>query len=318
MRGLYRWIFASQILEWDKKLLTTSNGSYSLYDIHENMEWYTTMLKQVGDINGKKVALLVSDVFHLFSLLLAIDRLGGTVVPLNPFFGKIELQNVLSYVNPHIVFTIRKYDRRECFQTVYDWAHSVCEETVIFETEDYQYWSALVIKGDDKRLTEQEACVLDCSYVDGVLQLTTIDMDMMQRLYRRIVSALKLSNKDRMFSMTSVMSGIGISLLLSMVKTQLHLTVAEPRHWQEAMTLMKKTGSNKLLATNCVWKKLKHFTRFDRSLDLKKFESIGLIEHALSTDISSMLGNVVNLHRLFREEMNVGENKVAFTLPRES
>ncbi|GGJ58272.1 acyl-coenzyme A synthetase/AMP-(fatty) acid ligase [Anoxybacillus voinovskiensis] len=313
MRGLYRWMFASEKLNWHKELLTTSNGSYSLYDIHQNIERYTTLLRQVGDISGKKVALLVPDVFHFFSVMLAINRLGGTVVPLNPFFERAELQHVLSRVNPHLVFTIKKYDRRKYFQAVYDWAHSIREETVIFETEDYQYWSTLVIRGDDKRLTEQEACVLNCSYADGILQLVTMDMGMMQRLCEKIVNALKLSSKDRVFSMMPIMSGMGACVLLSMIKMQLHLTVAEPRHWQEAVTFMKQSVSNKLLTTAHIWKKLRQFVRYDKNLDLKKFEFIGLTDRALPAEMSNMSIAIVDLYRIFREEMvNARKTKVSF------
>lgn len=147
MRGLYRWIFESDKVDWNKEILKTAAKSYSLCDIQKSTERYTTLLKQLGDISGKQVALIVPDVFHFLSLLFAINRLGGTVVPINPFFEKEGLKNVLSLVNPHIVFTVRKYDRHKWFKAVYEWAHSIPEETVIFETEDYQHWSALVIKG---------------------------------------------------------------------------------------------------------------------------------------------------------------------------
>ncbi|MBB5325472.1 hypothetical protein HNQ34_002573 [Anoxybacillus tepidamans] len=54
MRGLYRWIFENEKLDRNKKILKTETGSYSLYDIQKSIESYTTLLRQVGDIYGKK------------------------------------------------------------------------------------------------------------------------------------------------------------------------------------------------------------------------------------------------------------------------
>lgn len=276
VRGLYRWIFENEKLDWNKEILKTQTGSYSLSDIQKSIESYTALLRQVGDIYGKKVALLVPNVFSFLSLLLAVNRLGATVVPINPFLEKEELESVLSFVDPHIIFTIQKYDSRKCFKVVYEWAHSIREETVIFETEDYWHWSTLVIKGSPKAVGEYDADIIDCAYDDeGVLKTTMMNIALIKHMDQSLSTVMALSKDDKVFGMAPMMSGLGACLLLTLIKKQLQFVVVESRNWQELISFIKKNPCNKLLTTIPLFNKLKMFAKRDQNLDLEKLEFIG-------------------------------------------
>ncbi|MBB5325471.1 acyl-CoA synthetase (AMP-forming)/AMP-acid ligase II [Anoxybacillus tepidamans] len=233
------------------------------------------------------MALLVPNVFNFLSLLLAVNRLGGTVVPINPFLEKEELKNILSLVDPHIIFAVKKYDRCKCFKAVYEWAHSIREETVIFETEDYCHWSTLVIKGSPKAVGEYDADIIDCAYDDeGVLKTAVMDMALIKHMDESLSTVMALSKDDKVFGLASLMSdGLGACLLLTLLKKQLQFVVVESRNWQEVISFIKKNRCNKLLTTLSLFKKLKVFAKHDQNLDLEKLEFIGFIDRMAQSDL---------------------------------
>lgn len=74
MQNIADWIFLNSNNR-NRTVLSTQSGNYSADNILHEVERYITLLKPYGNLQGKKVGMIVPSIISFISLALAINRL---------------------------------------------------------------------------------------------------------------------------------------------------------------------------------------------------------------------------------------------------
>ncbi|MGP4041834.1 class I adenylate-forming enzyme family protein [Gracilibacillus sp. D59] len=88
-------------------VFSTFTEDITVNDIEQMTQFFMNLIGENTNLAGKRVALLVPNTKSYVSLVIAINQLGGTVVPLSPQFREGDLTAILSSAMPHIIFTIK-------------------------------------------------------------------------------------------------------------------------------------------------------------------------------------------------------------------
>lgn len=295
MGSLYQWIFNSENLDVNKKVLTTQTGDFSLYDIQKGVETYISLLKRIGAIRGKRVALIVPSVPSFLNLLLAVNQLEGIIVPISPFLRKDDLTKILEFIKPHIVFTIKQYNGFDFSKTVYDWAHSIKEETVIFESDDCLNWGTLVVEGPPKPVENECIDIIGCtSGSTGIPKGVMVDLEFIKFTAEALSTSMVLSKEDRLFGMVPVSGLFGLCLLLTAIKRQVHFVVTESFSFPDIIQLLKEHSANKLVTSPSLFRALYLLTRDDEDTFYKPLTIVGLGGESISPDFIQTVSSIKN------------------------
>jgi long-chain acyl-CoA synthetase len=295
MSRLYEWFFHRESADFPKTVLTTQTGSYSLHDIQKEVEIYTSLLKQTGEIRGRRIALIVPVVSSFLSLMLAANRLGAAVVPISPFLRSNDLTKILEFINPHIVFTIKQYNNFNFFEAVAQWAHSAGGETIIYESDDCSAWNRTVIEGATKYVENKPIDIIACtSGSTGMPKGVMVDLEFIQFGDQSLSTAMAFSKGDRLFGMVPVSGLFGLCLLLSAIKRGLHFVATESFSFPDMIQMLKENPVNKLITSPSLFRALYLLTKRDENLFYQSLTLVGLGGENISPDFIEAVKPIKN------------------------
>ncbi|OIK09983.1 class I adenylate-forming enzyme family protein [Bacillus sp. MUM 13] len=260
MKTFYDLIF-DENKNWDKEILFTNVNGYSLRDIHSKVEEYTHILQSNGGIKGKKVAVLIPDLPVYFALLIAINRLGGTCVPLSHQFRNEDLSKVLNLIRPHIIFTVKKHYRTSFFDMIKDWAQAKFIQTKIYAHENNRFESH-IIQGYTMDETSKGIDFIACtSGSTGLPKGVMLQASSLDEWTKILESELELTKIDRLFMTIPYTAPYGISWLLTCFKNEIAMVIPESFDMPLVMKLLEENTCNKIITTPSIFKGIYIFAK---------------------------------------------------------
>jgi acyl-coenzyme A synthetase/AMP-(fatty) acid ligase len=274
MKGSLDSFFAGTPGEY--KILSTFDGDYTLNDLLNEVEHLTGFLKKKLDVKGLKIALLVPGVFPFLALSIAINRLGGTIIPISLQYRREDLRALLAYLEADAVFTIREHQGFSFATMVEQWAGSSGNRTTVFKTDDCSEWTQQIFFEDRERLIEENLpdMIFCTSGSTGTPKGLSVDISIFS--FPLMVDMLKLESQDRIFVNSPFASIPGFATIISAL--QVGYTVVYPEAFDilRMVRLLERTSCNKVLSTPSIFKAIYAFAAQSSPEAIGQIEWCGL------------------------------------------
>jgi long-chain acyl-CoA synthetase len=260
MNNLTEWIM-NEVIEPQRTALSTQSGDYSYQDILDESNKIAELLQPFGPLNGKKIGMLVPAVFSFVAISLAINRLGGIIVPISHHFRKDDITTLLTFLDPHLIFTIESCNGFDCKAVVDQWAASCSKDTVIISAPDHNQWATKIYHGTEERpRLLDKAHIISCSSGStGLPKGIMVTTEWFVHNQSALPLILDFNPEDRLLSMVPCASNFGMSLIFVSLLKGVHITVTENYDFPSIVTLMEKQACNKLVTTPSLYKALTIF-----------------------------------------------------------
>ncbi|MCY9666525.1 acyl--CoA ligase [Paenibacillus alginolyticus] len=269
-----------------KAVLTTFYGNYSAADLEQQTEFYLNLLRK-KNIKGKKIGVLVPPVFSYLSLIMAVNQLGGIVVPLSWQFRNDDLKQILRFLDPHIVFSITNHGGFPFSQAVQEWANTSETHTTLYQSEDCIQWDEHSVGVAEKPLEHSSidfiCCTSGSTGVPKGMMFKTEDIEIMAQ-YLRDMPDMRAS--DRFFMTAPPTSVIGIAAMSVGFKEGLQIVFPDSFEIPLMVKLMKDTNTNKMLTTPSILKALYPFMKQMAPNIVESLEFCGLSGEVVTEEIA--------------------------------
>jgi acyl-coenzyme A synthetase/AMP-(fatty) acid ligase len=278
----------------DEVVLSTFSSNYSSNDFKLSMENFMNIL-QHEDLTGKRIGLLIPSVFSYMSLVLAINELGGTIVPLSAQFRKEDLTAVLDSLDPHYVFTVDEVGGYSFADIFSSWSEKSGKITKIFTTKDYTNWEQKVYAGIIRPLQEDKMdFICFSSGSTGVPKGIVISVESLQVTSNLISNVNKLQPRDRLFFNIPPNTIFGISTLLSGVTNRLQMVFPDRFDLPEIVQLIADKKCNKILSTPSIFKTIYQVATVLNAQVLKNLEQVVLAGEMITEGIVEQFESMDN------------------------
>lgn len=239
--------------------LTTLSSNYTTRELLSIVDKYEKMLSPLK-LKGKRVALLVPVVQEFIPLVVAINKLGGTVIPLNWQFRESDLINVLDFLEPHIIFAITHYTGFDFAKLINRWAKSTGKRTVVYTSEDCQDWEFSSFAGKETELEPITNHFICCtSGSTGTPKGMVFNEGVFDFSYERLKDFYELKSTDTLMVYTSTSTIFGIKTMTVVIKTGANVIVPTEFDLPKIINAMHSAKCNKIVTTPSVFKALYTF-----------------------------------------------------------
>ena len=291
MTSIYNWIF-EQKLDLNKKILSTQSVDYTYQDILMDIERYTTLLKPLGDIKNKKVALIVPTVHTFIALALTVSKLGGIIVPLSPLLRQDDLLKVLDFSDPHIVFTNKIHNGFNLNENVHSWAVCSKKETMIFVSDNNVQWEQTTLQGDKRPLELENIQIIGCtSGSTGTPKGIVADFNYISTANQGFRVVSDISFDDSIFLMAPASGLLGLCWLLSSIHSGYHIMLTESFSFPDIIKLLEEKPCQKLISTPSLVRALNLFCKASGSTVLDQLSLVTLAGEPITEDFVHSIAN---------------------------
>ncbi|GAB7386704.1 AMP-binding protein [Bacillaceae bacterium] len=290
MSTFYDWVFHHEV-NLHKHVLSTFERDYSLGDLKEEAGKYQSfLLEHLGNIRGKRVGILIPSAFVYISVFLAVNKLGGTVIPLSHQFRKDDLTSVLRLLDPHIVFTVTEHGGFDFGQVIGEWAKESGKETIVFTSANFQEWNKEKYSGSVRPPEGEHMDVISCSSGStGTPKGIITNMNAWVHWLDRITEKSALKATDNVFLI--VPSGVpyGISWIFSVLRKGARMVLPDTFDLLRSVQYLEKNECNKIVSTPSVFQSFYKFAQQIAPSILEKFEMAIFAGEMISRDFIQSL-----------------------------
>jgi acyl-coenzyme A synthetase/AMP-(fatty) acid ligase len=256
--------------------LTTFNSKHTAGDLQDSVAKYESMLRPLN-IAGKRVALLVPSNQEFIPLFMAVNKLEGVVAPLSWQFRQEDLLNVLNFLDPHVVFTVKQHTGFNFSELVTNWASSSGTQTVVYTSDDSSTWESSLFEGAEKELeTLLGGIITFSSGSTGTPKGIVFSEDMLDFGCYSVLDTFEHKSTDNVFVYASFSGVYGLYNLNSALKEGANLLVADEFDMVRIVNLMKEAKCNKFITTPSVFKAVYTFASRLNPEVLKNLELVGV------------------------------------------
>ncbi|WP_110929604.1 class I adenylate-forming enzyme family protein [Bacillus massiliglaciei] len=243
----------------DKIALTTFDGSFSGRDIGILTERYEKLLAPL-DIKGKRIGLLVTVIEEYLSLLFAVNKLGGIVIPLSWQFRHEDLTKVLELLDPHIIFSITEHNGFHFSDVIQTWAECSNKKTQIFTSDSCSEWNLTHFIGEEKELDEEGKDFICCSSGStGTPKGLVFNMKVFDFSYKLISDFQKINSEDNVLFYASTSTIYGIKSMTNIIRAGANVFVPSSFDLPAIIQTMKQANCNKIVTTPSIFKAIYSF-----------------------------------------------------------
>ncbi|MCI2256047.1 acyl--CoA ligase [Domibacillus sp. PGB-M46] len=242
-----------------KTALSTLTNSYTYGELKKEIKKYKSMLSEYGDLTGYRAALIIPSVFTYTALFIAINKLGGTIVPISHQFKNHDLTSVLELTKPHFIFTAQNNDHTEQIQLVKRWVDKEGKQVNFYFQENNQ-WKLNKSNGEKYEQDKEKIDVIGCSSGStGAPKGIMINMNSWKSWINQIEKEFKLSEEDAIFSTFPLNSPYGIAWLLTSLKNGTKIIFPESFDVFKIINYLRNHHCNKIVATPSAYNSLNLF-----------------------------------------------------------
>ncbi|MGG2199779.1 class I adenylate-forming enzyme family protein [Paenibacillus validus] len=268
----------------DKVVLTTFSGHYTSRDIQAEMDRYISLLRPL-ELKGKKVGLLVPAIPSYAALVLAINELGGTIIPLSWQFRKEDLSAVLQFLDPHVVFSINTHNGFPFAEVMEAWAIGSGKETLLYTSDDCKEWKSKAIAGAERALEQDKIDFICCSSGStGTPKGMVVGIHAFDFSFQLLKDFNELKPTDVVFLNAPPNSVFGIASLLTGIRSGVRIVFPDNFELPRMITLMQETACNKVVSTPSIFKAIYTFGQSLNPDVFKKIEFVGLTGEMMTED----------------------------------
>ncbi|WP_025727332.1 class I adenylate-forming enzyme family protein [Heyndrickxia ginsengihumi] len=272
MSQFYSFIF-EQMQEWDKEILITNKNKYTFRDLHSKVEEFIHLLQQYGDVKAKKIAILTPNLFPYLSLIIAINHLGGTVIPLNPQLKNDDLASILSFIEPNIVFTVEEVNGVPIKRIIKDSLTKNDISAVMFTFIEEGVEKEQLYGTKDSNIKEEIDFIVCTSGSTGLPKGIKLSARAIKKWTEALKWGLELEKRDQIFLTIPVTAAYGITWLLTCLHNRVQMVIPESFDMPIVLQLLRSNHCNKLNTTPSIFKGI---YLFSKQLNIKSFENISL------------------------------------------
>lgn len=272
--------------ELETPSLTNLTNNYTTKELLSIVDKYEKMLAPL-EIEGKRVALLVPAIEEFIALIVAINKLGGTVVPLNWQFRESDLLNVLDFIKPHILFSITQFTGFDFAELISRWAKGTGNRTVVFTSPNNCLdWQMTAYKGKEDELEPSKNHFICCtSGSTGTPKGMVFDEEVFDFSYERLIEFYELKSTDTLLVYTSTSTIFGIKTMTVAIKTGANVIVPTEFDLPRIINTMKNSQCNKIVTTPSVFKALYTFAQHLNPEVLENLEIVCLTGEKMSGNL---------------------------------
>jgi long-chain acyl-CoA synthetase len=292
MSTFYQWIFNTDLQE-EKTVLSTFHQNYTLSDIRNETEKYKAMLKELGSIKGKRIGLMIPQILPYLSLFLAVNDLGGVVIPLSPQFRKQDLTSVLELLDPHIVFSGAINTQVE--KSIEEWAIQSGKYTILYQSYNYKEWTERTFGARTREVERESMDIIACSSGStGVPKGIVLNMNAWKHWLDGITEKSRLEKKDAVFLIVPPTAPYGIAWLFCNLKKGARMVVPDSFDVFQIVNYLKTDTCNKIVSTPSVFKSIYTFAEKMDVTILRKFEMTVFSGEAITSDF---IGSLIEMEK---------------------
>lgn len=278
------WIFTKDA-DMEKVVLSTVRGDYSLTDIQQMRDSYIHMINGIGDIKGKKVALLVPSVETYIALSLAVNQLGGAIIPLSWQLRHDDLSAVLDSLTPHLVFSVCEFNGFNFEKIMKCWAEKTGKECYLFFTKDNQQWNSHLTEGEVNPNELEQIDVIGCSSGStGVPKGIILNRDSLIFWLSQMKDYSDLNKEDVVYITIPPTAPWGFAWLLLGFKENSHVVFPDSFDPIQLVNLFDKKGCNKMFCTPSIFKAIHKLGKVIKPNMFQHLERVGLGGEVITED----------------------------------
>ncbi|WP_018933373.1 class I adenylate-forming enzyme family protein [Gracilibacillus lacisalsi] len=256
----------------DNISISTFKNDYTNKDLLQLSNEYINLLKDYGDLKGKRVAILSPHPLSYFALIFAINSAGGTVVPLNPLYKESDLTAVLTSAKPHLIFTVKELIGVSFLNIINNWIEDNSVKCTVFESEDCFNWDAKDWTGKPTQLDEfKQHFMLFTSGSTGMPKGVMLSQEALFKNIEVISGMLNRQEGSSVVSIPPQTVGFGMVSILSGMRYGFRVGVPDMFDFPKIVDFMHRISANKLVTTPSI---LRGMYKLTQHLQPEVFQNI--------------------------------------------
>ncbi len=229
-------------------------------------------------IEGKRVALLVPAIQEFIPLVITINKLGGTVVPLNWQFRQDDLFKILNFLDPHIIFSVNQHNGFNFADLFKEWAKEKETQTLLYTSDSCAVWNPTLYNGLEKFLEPARSNYICCtSGSTGTPKGLVFSDNSFDYAFKHITDFFELKSSDNFLVYTSTSTIFGLQSMNIVIKGGANAIIPNEFNLPTIIKLMEKTNCNKIVTTPSIFKAIYSFAKHLNPAILKNIELVCLI-----------------------------------------
>jgi acyl-coenzyme A synthetase/AMP-(fatty) acid ligase len=293
VKKFYDYVFHN---EYPGIVLSVNNQDYTLQDLHTMVHWYEEILVRHGSLQGKRVAVLVPDIPHYIAIFLAVNKLGGILVPLSCQYREQDLTGILELTQPHVIFAVEDYNGFSFGKLIRNWAaRTGCRRRIFFPKTDGVYDGLHEIAGEEVPDETEKIDLIGCtSGSTGTPKGVMHTEDGLLHWCRNLPGVVKLSPGDRLLQTVPPSSLFGIFWLLGGLHYRVQTVCTEAFDVFQLANAFEKYGCNKVSSTPSAFRAVYTFARKIKPDLFNNLELCIIAGEIISPELVSMLSETID------------------------
>lgn len=269
-------------------ILSTFDADYTFSNIAKNTQRYNKLLSAHGDLRGKKVGLLVPTILDYLSLALAVNQLGGTIIPISWLLRKDDLSGILDLLAPHIIFTINELNDYPFGDVIREWIEKKGLKTVLYRSNDCKEWNVKLLGTEENPLESEQMDFIACtSGSTGVPKGIVMNKSAIEFTLRFMQDRINFKPTDQMLLVAPPTSIFGLVCLFTSFKAKTQVVFPETFDFPKIIKLLKQKPCNKILTTPSIMKAI-HALATPSSNILNRLEVCGFTGEIMTPQFTEM------------------------------